>query len=475
MKRPIYSILAILGTILFLSFANDGLLDLNNLFNYQAQEIPEYITNDNTPNFDPITDEIATLGRVLFYDLNLSTNNTISCASCHIQEFAFSDTAQLSIGRNGGLTGRHSMRLVNARFGNERNFFWDERASSLEVQSTMPIQDHVEMGFSGSDGDPDFDDLINKLSAVDYYPELFEFAFGNATITEQRMQQALAQFMRSIQSFDSKYDIGLALVEDDSIPFPNFTAEENLGKFLFSTPPPIGAACARCHGGPEFDISRNSGNNGVIGVAGDPNAVDLNVTRSPNLRNLFNPSGALNGPLMHDGSFATLLDVINHYNVIVVDTVINPNLDPRFIRPNGTGQRLNLTETEKEALVAFLKTLTGNAVYTDERWSDPFDENGNLSLISFCDPLLVGTACDDGDECTVGEVFDSSCDCAGGVFADTDSDGVCDANDQCPGTDDALIGTTCDDGDACTSGETYDTNCNCSGGTPLTDSDGYGN
>jgi len=94
----------------------------------------------------------ATLGRVLFYDKQLSANGAIACASCHKQEFAFSDTAQQSVGLNGGLTGRHSMRLVNSRFADEVRFFWDERASSLEDQTTQPIQDHVEMGFSGENG-----------------------------------------------------------------------------------------------------------------------------------------------------------------------------------------------------------------------------------------------------------------------------------------------------------------------------------
>ena len=107
------------------------------------------------------------------------------------------------------------MRLINSRFSDEMKFFWDERANSLEEQTTMPIQDHNEMGFSGTNGDLNFQDLITKLEQVDYYPDLFNFAFNSTEITETRIQDALAQFIRSIQSFDSKYDTGRALAPND--------------------------------------------------------------------------------------------------------------------------------------------------------------------------------------------------------------------------------------------------------------------
>ncbi len=386
MKKRIPLFLTVIFSFLFIS----GTIDLNNLFNYADQPIPDYINKDNTPGNNQMDDRRATLGRVLFYDKNLSANNTVACASCHIQEFAFGDTATLSVGLNGGLTGRHAMRLINARFANEDDFFWDERASSLEQQTTMPIQDHVEMGFSGENGDPGFDSLITKLEAIPYYQELFTFAFGNPNISEQRMRRALANFVRSIQSFDSRYDEGRAMVGNPNAPFPNFTQLENQGKNLFQTPPPAGGAgCQACHNAPEFDIAPNSQNNGVISVAGQPDSIDLTVTRSPTLRDMVNPDGTLNGPLMHDGSFKSLIEVINHYDQIEFDSLVNPNLDPRLRGgPNGTGQNLNLTQQEKDALVAFLGTLTGSNVYTDERWSNPFDEEGNLTIIPFCAPSL---------------------------------------------------------------------------------------
>ena len=238
-------------------------IDLNNLPNYANQNVPNYIDQDNTPNNNPITDIGASLGRVLFYDNNLSSTQTVSCASCHQQESAFGDLNAASIGV-AGTTGRHSMRLVNARFVDEENFFWDERAESLEEQSTMPIQDHIEMGFSGQDGDQDFNDLIARLNGIDYYPEFFELVFGDPEITENRMQLALSQFVRSIQSFDSKYDDGRAQVNNNGQPFPNFTDQENQGKQLFMQNPDFadgsanrvggGAGCNRCHNAPEFDI-----------------------------------------------------------------------------------------------------------------------------------------------------------------------------------------------------------------------------
>lgn len=357
-----------------------GTIDLDNLFNYANQNVPNYITKDNTPGTNPLDNKVATLGRVLFYDKNLSDNNTISCASCHQQAFAFGDPLTTSVGLDGGNTGRHSMRLINSRFSNEGKFFWDERAASLEDQVTQPIQDHVEMGFSGTNGDPDFSDLVTKLSSITYYQTLFEYAFGDTTINEDRMQKALAQFVRSIQSFDSKFDVGLAQVPNAGVNFPNFTTQENQGKQLFLNPPDMGGAgCAGCHGPPEFDIDPNSLNNGIIGVAGSA-TIDLTNTRAPSLRDMVNPDGSLNGPLMHDGSLTTLLQVIEHYNAIPNDPV-NTNIDPRLNPPGPPpAQMLNLTNDEKLALEAFLKTLTGTDVYTNQIWSDPFDGSGNITV-----------------------------------------------------------------------------------------------
>ncbi len=363
--------------LLFLAFGwilMSATVDLDNLFNYANQDIPDYINNDNTDG-NPINDRAATLGRVLFYDKNLSSNGTIACASCHIQARAFGDPNPQSLGMN-GLTPKHAMRLVNPRFSREKHFFWDERAATLEEQTTQPMKDHIEMGYSGTNGDPNMEDLITHLESLDYYNTLFEFAFGDVEITENRMQLALAQFIRSIQSFDSPFDEGLVQVNHIGEPFPNFTPQENRGKELFIN----NVGCVNCHIPPEFSMTLHSDNNGVIAVAGMPGEIDLNNTRAPSLRNLIHPDGSLNGPFMHNGSFTNLLEVVNHYNNIP-NNPANTNLDVRLTDANGAPQQLHLTEAEKQELIAFLGTLTGSDLYTNQKWSNPFDPDGSITII----------------------------------------------------------------------------------------------
>jgi cytochrome c peroxidase len=352
-------------------------INLESLYNYSNQPIPDYITQDNSGN-EAIDNATATLGRVLFYDKQLSSNNTISCSSCHKQAFAFSDPAPRSTGVN-GLTGRHSMRLINSRFSEEARFFWDERALSLEDQTTQPIQDHNEMGFSGENGDPGIAELLDRLETLEYYQELFTFAFGDPLVTEERLQLALSQFIRSIQSFDSRYDEGRALVQADNINFPSFSALENLGKQLFLAPPQFnaqgvriggGLGCGGCHRAPEFDIDPNSLNNGITGNPSDPGTPDFAITRSPSLRDIVGPNGTENGPFMHDAVLGDLNAVLNHYNNIILAPG-NTTLDPR-LRPGGNPQQLNLSLQERNAVMAFLRTLSGTGVYDDPRWSDPF-------------------------------------------------------------------------------------------------------
>ncbi|MEO9485541.1 MAG: cytochrome-c peroxidase [Ekhidna sp.] len=352
-----------------------GDIDLANLPNYANQEVPGYISKDNT-NDNPITDKGAILGRVLFYDKNLSSNNTVACANCHQQALAFGDDAVASSGVN-GTTGRHSMRLVNSRFADEANFFWDERANTLEDQTTQPIQDHVEMGFSGNNGDDSINDLFEKLESIEYYNELFTFVYGDEQVTEERMQNALGQFIRSIQSFDAKYDVGRALAGNNNAGFPNFTEQENDGKDLFMQRANLnnnglriggGLGCDACHRAPEFDIDPNSRNNGIITSLQNPNELDTDVTRSPTLRDLFNTSAQANGPMMHTGFTTDFGEVLEHYNTI---QSTGNGLDRR-LDENGNPQNLAMTTAEKEAVTAFIMTLSGTDVYTNEKWSDPF-------------------------------------------------------------------------------------------------------
>jgi cytochrome c peroxidase len=236
------------------------------------------------------------------------------------------------------------------------------------------------MGFSGLSGRPGLAALLTKLQSINYYNELFKFVYGDINVTEARMQECLAQFVRSIQSFDSKYDAGRAVVANDGQPFPNFTAQENQGKQIFLTPPVFdatgtrisgGAGCNACHNAPEFDIDPNTLNNGIIGKIAPAAGIDITVTRAPSLRDVTNAAGVENGPLMHTANLATVQNAVGHYNTINIAPG-NTNLDPR-LRPNGQGQKLNLTGAEQSSLVAFIKTLGGTNVYTDKRWSNPFN------------------------------------------------------------------------------------------------------
>ncbi len=316
----------------------------------------------------------------MFYDKSLSVTNTVACANCHKQEFAFSDSAQASQGVLGGTTDRHYMRLINTLFAEEVHFFWDKRAAALEVQSTQPIVAHNELGFSGVSARDNLTTLLAKLQGIDYYKELFNAVYGAVNVTEPRLQECLAQFIRSIQSFDSRFDTGRAQVNNDRTNFPNFTTEENTGKSLFMTPPVFdansirisgGLGCNACHRAPEFDIDPNSKNNGVIASISAA-SVDISVTRSPSLRDVVNANGVTNRPLMHSGVIKNLGTVLAHYAAGIVN---NANLDEK-LKPNGRiVQQLYLQAGESATIIAFIKTLIEKNGYTNKRWSSPFNKS----------------------------------------------------------------------------------------------------
>ncbi len=341
-------------------------------YNYANPALPAYLTTPlisgqvNTPANNPITDNGATLGRVLFYDKNLSVNNTVACASCHKQAFAFADPQTKSKGFNGGLTHRNSMGLTDAKYYPNGRFFWDQRAATLEDQVLTPIQDSVEMGMT-------LPQLENKLSNLSYYPPLFAKAFGDNNITSTRISQALAQFVRSIVSYQSKYDAGRQAFPapgpppPPNVPFPNFTAEENRGKEIFFSP--IGG-CNPCHGTETFTAPQEK-NNGIDLVTVDRgygavvNNTSFDATfKVGSLRNV-----ELTAPYMHDGRFATLDQVVEHYSSGVM---AHPNLSPQLKLPTGQPREANLSVQDKAALIAFLKTLTDLGITTDVKYSNPF-------------------------------------------------------------------------------------------------------
>ncbi len=335
-------------------------------FNYANQDLPAHYTQpnaalgnvagtDNTPNNNPITDAGATLGRVLFYDKKLSANDTVACASCHIQENGFSDPAVLSIGFDGGETGRHSMRLGNARYYARGRFFWDERAETLEEQVLQPIQDPVEMGMT-------LTELEVKLMDTAYYEPLFEAAFGDSTVTSNRISLALAQFVRSLTTYQSKFDEAYIAANGDPDDFGIvFTAQEMRGMGIFRGR----GRCDQCHS-TSAHVSDNVHNNGLdITTTGDQGAGNQRF-KSPSLRN-----ASVGGPFMHDGRFATLEEVVDFYSDGVQD---NPGLSNRLRNQNGTVRRLNLSNGEKADLVAFLETLTDETFLADPKFSDPFED-----------------------------------------------------------------------------------------------------
>ncbi|MCB0568446.1 MAG: cytochrome-c peroxidase, partial [Phaeodactylibacter sp.] len=315
-------------------------------FNYAHIELPAHLqtpslqTLDNTPDGNPTTDAGATLGRVLFYDSKLSANQTVACASCHKQALAFTDDATLSTGFEGGFTGRNSMSLAMARFYANGHFFWDERAATLEEQTLMPIQDPVEMGMA-------LDELEARLANTDYYPALFEAAFGTPEITSDRMAMAMAQFVRSIVSYRSKYDLARQEAPEAApdAPLPGLTPEENLGKAVFFSP--SRGNCSACHGTEGF-VAFGAFNNGLDLVYADPGKAgitfsqqDIGLFKVPSLRNV-----TLTAPYMHDGRFTTLEEVVDHYDT---GLAAHPNLSQFLREGSATGppRQLNLTTAEK--------------------------------------------------------------------------------------------------------------------------------
>lgn len=311
-------------------------------------------------------DELSTLGRVLFYDKNLSINKSVSCGSCHKQQFAFADNKAFSTGVNVAPTLRNSMSLSN--LSNSNGYFWDQRTSSLSGLVFMPITNHIEMGIENVDA------LIANLRGVSYYPELFKKAYGSSEIDADKVETAIASFLFALRSYQSAYD--------HSVNFnASLSANAQIGKELFFGK----AQCSSCHNGQSFGgsgtanigLDQNYKDQGIGALSLNQN--DFGVFKIPSLRNI-----ELSAPYMHDGRFTTLEEVVQHYNTGIQE---HPNLNWRFteeapilsqggwwIEPENGGApvSLNLSEAEQASLVSFLKTLTDHTFCTDIRFSDPF-------------------------------------------------------------------------------------------------------
>lgn len=344
-----------------------------NTDSYQLKATKLVLPDDAYVYYPGSTDknQIATVGRVLFYDKSLSATNAIACASCHFQANAFADGKQFSTGFKNELTGRNSMGFSN--LANNNGFFWDLRESNLNEMVLKPIANHVEMGFT------DINAIADKLKQYPDYQQLFHKAFSDG-ITVKNIAVSIATFLEAIRSENSKFDMAFnASTFDYTSDFPSFTSMENKGKQIF-----VRDGCVACHN-PTSNFQRSWGNWANIGldlnytdkgIAGNNNFVmkfgiiDTSLNGSfkiPSLRNI-----ALTAPYMHDGRFATLNDVLNHYSGGIknhkdlsweLSEIVNNIQMPK---------RFNYSQQDKEALIAFLKTLTDYKMISDPKFSNPF-------------------------------------------------------------------------------------------------------
>lgn len=295
------------------------------------------------------------LGRVLFYDTRLSINDRVACASCHKQELGFADNLNFSKGFGDKLTTRNSSAIANP--SSKSGLFWDIRAKNAYELSLMPVFNHIEMGMESDEM------MIKKIASADFYKPLFLKAFGTQTPTRELISKAIAHFVNALHSENSKFDEG----KDKD--FSNFSAIEKLGFDIFTS---SRANCSRCHDGKTFSEPTppyyeepeflNTANIGLDEKYTD-NGFNNGQFRIPTLRNI-----ALTAPYMHDGRFKTLEEVIDHYSKGIKN---HPNLDQAFKSAAGP-VKLNFSETEKMALVAFLKTLTDKTLISDKRYNNPF-------------------------------------------------------------------------------------------------------
>ncbi len=323
---------------------------------------PKYFPELPVPVNNPMTVRGIELGRMLFYDPILSRDSTISCASCHGLDNSFADNKIFSEGVDGTLGDRNSMAVIN--LGWQTRFFWNGRAHSLEEQALQPITNPVEMKET-------LPAVVEKLRRHPVYPAKFKSAFGSDQITPEMIAKAIAQFERTIVSYQSKFDKFYEIRE------PAFNLQEYSGFVIFSTER---GQCFHCHGAEGSFLAhnldtvfRNNGlltdaqmkGKGVAEITNNPN--DDGFFKVPTLRNV-----ELTAPYMHDGRFATLEEVVEFYSSNIKQ---NRNLDINFTKePDRLDQYggLGFTSEEKADLVAFLKTFTDTSFINNPAYKNPF-------------------------------------------------------------------------------------------------------
>ncbi len=323
--------------------------------------VPDWFPPPAIPSDNPLTKAGVALGRQLFYDPILSVDGTVSCATCHQQEKAFTDGLKVSKGVDQREGNRSAMSLVNMAY-NVNGFFWDGRVATLEQQALIPIEDHREMN-------EDWNNVEKKLRAHDQYPQRFLEAFGiteKSAITRDLVVKAISQFERILISANSRYDRIAWLNEG----WP--TDAEERGRQLFFVEPfqqlDNHPGCSHCHGVPYFtdNLFRNNGLDSVATLndfadAGrgeaNGNLYDNGKFRVPTLRNI-----ALTAPYMHDGRFETLEEVLEHYSRGGHGI---ENEDPNI-------QAFPLSDQDKKDLIAFLNMLTDTTFLKNPAFSNPF-------------------------------------------------------------------------------------------------------
>lgn len=316
-----------------------------------ALEIPSNLPPMVVPDDNPMTYEGVDLGKRLFYDVRLSGDNTMSCGSCHNQSFGFTDNGNVfSKGIDQQLGDIQAMPLAN--LGWSETLFWDGRSIGLEAQAREPVKNPIEMHETWTNA-------LTELQADRDYPRHFKATFGTDQITEDLVVKAIAQFERSMISANSEYD-KFARGESNAL---SDAAKRGADLFFGER-----ADCFHCHSEgllTDFDFHNNGLDsildNGNLGRAKVTNrSSDHGKFKTPSLHNV-----EVSGPYMHDGRFATLAEVVEHYNSGIRRSA---TLSPKIKSPNG----LQLTEEEKADLVAFLKSLTDRSFLTDQRFADPY-------------------------------------------------------------------------------------------------------
>ena len=316
--------------------------------------IPAWALNEAHPTLlpsdNPLTVEGVALGRKLFYEKALSDDYSLSCASCHRQENAFSDPRRFSIGTDGSVGRRNAMAIQNVVW--DHFFFWDTRAPTLEAQALMPVTDHAEMRNT-------WPLVEERLRNHPDYPQLFEKAFGTPHVDSMRVVKAIAQFERTLLSFDSPYDRFVFGGDATAM-----TEQQQRGLDLFMGD----AHCNDCHVAPRFNdhgvqnvgMDRNDADLGLMEITG--NEADRGRFKNVTLRNI-----AVSAPYMHDGRFNTLEEVMDFYADDV--DLSTPNLDEHMF--GWTLGLVDLDAQERADLVAFMHALTDDSFLTNPAHSDP--------------------------------------------------------------------------------------------------------